>query len=66
MATVLVIIQLSGRFFSEIIRVRNIASHFLALGPMTIWERIIERRLREETSVVEEQFGFMTGRSKDN
>ena len=33
MATVLVILQLLGRFFSEIIRVRNIASYFLALGP---------------------------------
>ena len=33
MATVLVILQLLGRFFSEIIRVRNIASRFLALGP---------------------------------
>ena len=34
MATVLVIIQLwGGGLFSEIIRVRNIASHFLALGP---------------------------------
>ena len=30
---------------------------------MKIWERIIERRLREETSIGEEQFGFMPGRS---
>ena len=29
---------------------------------MTIWERIIDRRLREETSIGEEQFGFMPGR----
>ena len=29
---------------------------------MKIWERIIDRRLREETSIVEEQFGFMPGR----
>ena len=29
---------------------------------MKIWERIIERRLREETSLGEEQFGFMPGR----
>ena len=33
MATVYVILQLLGRFFFEIIRVRNIASHSLALGP---------------------------------
>ena len=26
---------------------------------MKIWERIIDRRLREETSIGEEQFGFM-------
>ena len=32
MATVFAIIQLLRRFFSEIICVRNIASHFLALG----------------------------------
>ena len=30
---------------------------------MKVWERIIERRLREETSIGEEQFGFMPGRS---
>ena len=29
---------------------------------MNIWERIIDRRLREETSIGEEQFGFMPGR----
>ena len=29
---------------------------------MKIWERIIERRLREETQIGEEQFGFMPGR----
>ena len=29
---------------------------------MKIWERIIDRRLREETSIGEEQFGFMSGR----
>ena len=29
---------------------------------MKIWERIIDRRLREETSKGEEQFGFMPGR----
>ena len=29
---------------------------------MKIWERIIERRIREETTVGEEQFGFMPGR----
>ena len=29
---------------------------------MEIWERIIERRLREETMIGEEQFGFMPGR----
>ena len=28
---------------------------------MKIWERIIDRRLREETSIGEEQFGFMPG-----
>ncbi|KAI5715261.1 hypothetical protein M8J77_013350 [Diaphorina citri] len=29
---------------------------------MKIWERIVETRLREETSISEEQFGFMPGR----
>ena len=29
---------------------------------MTIWERIIDRRLREETIIGEEQFGFRPGR----
>ena len=28
---------------------------------MKNWERIIDRRLREETSIGEEQFGFMPG-----
>ena len=29
---------------------------------MKMWERIIDRRLREETNIGEEQFGFMPGR----
>ena len=29
---------------------------------MKIWERVIDRRLREETPTGEEQFGFMPGR----
>ena len=29
---------------------------------MTIWERIYDRRLREETSIGEEQFSFLPGR----
>ena len=29
---------------------------------MKIWERVIDRRLREETTIGEEQFGFMPGR----
>ena len=29
---------------------------------MNIWERVIDRRLREETTIGEEQFGFMAGR----
>ena len=29
---------------------------------MKIWERIIDRRLREETNIGEGQFGFMLGR----
>ena len=29
---------------------------------MKIWERIIDRRLREETSIGEEQFSFILGR----
>ena len=31
---------------------------------MKIWERIIERRLREETTIGDEQFGFMPGRGR--
>jgi len=30
---------------------------------MKLWERVIERRLRRETEVSENQFGFMPGRS---
>ncbi|GJZ77843.1 retrovirus-related pol polyprotein LINE-1 [Tanacetum coccineum] len=30
---------------------------------MKLWERVIERRLRRETTVFENQFGFMPGRS---
>ncbi|GJT38900.1 zinc finger CCCH domain-containing protein 18 isoform X1 [Tanacetum coccineum] len=30
---------------------------------MKLWERVIERRLRRETTVSENQFGFMLGRS---
>nr|KYP34423.1 Retrovirus-related Pol polyprotein LINE-1 [Cajanus cajan] len=30
---------------------------------MKLWERVIERRLRQETQVTENQFGFMPGRS---
>ena len=30
---------------------------------MKLWERIIEHRLRKETHVLENQFGFMLGRS---
>ena len=29
---------------------------------MNIWEMIIDRRLREETTIGDEQFGFMPGR----
>ena len=29
---------------------------------MKIWERLIDRRLREETRIGEEQFGFIPGR----
>ena len=29
---------------------------------MKIWERLIDRRLREETTIEDEQFGFMQGR----
>ena len=32
------------------------------LHTMKIWERIIDRRLREETTIEDEQFGFMPGR----
>lgn len=30
---------------------------------MKLWERVIERRLREEVEISENQFGFMSGRS---
>ena len=35
----------------------NLMSH-----TMKVWERIIDRRLREETTIGNEQFGFMPGR----
>ena len=31
---------------------------------MKIWERVIELRLRQETHVIENQFGFMLGRKR--
>ena len=37
-------------------RAINMTSH-----SMKIWERIIDRRLRLETTIGEEQFGFMPG-----
>jgi len=30
---------------------------------MKLWERVIERRIRKETRVTDNQFGFMSGRS---
>ena len=30
---------------------------------MKLWERVIERRLRKDVSISENQFGFMLGRS---
>ena len=30
---------------------------------MKLWERVIEQRLRHETTISENQFGFMSGRS---
>jgi len=30
---------------------------------MKLWERVIKRRLRKETRVTDNQFGFMPGRS---
>ena len=30
---------------------------------MKLWEKVIEKRLRKETIVTENQFGFMPGRS---
>lgn len=30
---------------------------------MNLWERVIKRRLRQETYITENQFGFMSGRS---
>ena len=33
---------------------------------MKIWERVIDRRLREETTIGEEQFGFKPGRGTTN
>ena len=30
---------------------------------MKLWERVIERRIRKETRVTDNQFGFMPGRS---
>ena len=29
---------------------------------MKVWERVMERRLRDKTEVLENQFGFMPGR----
>ena len=29
---------------------------------MKVWEKVIDRRLREETTMREEQFGFVSGK----
>ena len=33
---------------------------------MKIWERIVDKRVRSEVEVAEEQFGFMPGRGTTN
>ena len=30
---------------------------------MKLWEKVIEKRLRKDISIIENQFGFMPGRS---
>ena len=41
---------------------RNYSGIKMISHTMKIWERVIDRRLREETTMGEEQFGFMPGR----
>ncbi|GKA74364.1 retrovirus-related pol polyprotein LINE-1 [Tanacetum coccineum] len=50
--------------FSEVYSICNNYRGIKLLGhTMKLWERVIERRLRRETRVSENQFGFMPGRS---
>ena len=46
---------------SENYRGIKLMSHTIS---MKIWEKIIDRRLREETTIGDEQFGFMPGRGR--
>jgi len=41
----------------------NFRSIKLFSHTMKLWERVIERRLRKDVSISENQFGFMPGRS---
>ena len=41
---------------------RNYRGIKMIYHTMMIWERIFNRRPRDETSIGEEQFGFMPGR----
>ena len=41
---------------------RNYRGIKLMSHTMNIWERVIDIRLREETTIGDEQFGFMPGR----
>ncbi|KAH1202758.1 Craniofacial development protein 2 [Glycine max] len=56
--------------FNEIMRSKRMPEEWrrstgvkLMSHTMKLWERVIERRLRKETQVTENQFGFMPGRS---
>ncbi|KAL5161290.1 LINE-1 retrotransposable element ORF2 protein [Glycine soja] len=58
------------KLFNEIMRSKRMPEEWrrstgikLMSHTMKLWERVIERRLRKETQVTENQFGFMPGRS---
>ena len=42
---------------------QKLQRHKLMSHTMKMWERVIEKRLREEVTISDEQFGFMPGRN---
>ena len=48
------------------VRTQNYRGIKLLYHTMKIWEHIVDKRVRGEVEVAEEQFGFMPGRGTTN